>query len=154
MIERIRGRSWPGNIRQLEYVTRELVRRRGIGGLLWDSFVVEDVFRKIDENPNQLPQERAEPVIPAVAVNKPPPAWPSPPVVADAVKALALAKDIDSVIDNLENALIEETLSEVGKDRAQAAARLGLTPGALTKRMARLKKRLASRSPSISPAKP
>ena len=155
MIKRIHSRSWPGNIRQLEYVAREIVRRRGVGGEFRDHSIATDVFRKIDERRAPLPQDKAKPVSPSVAVNERPQDWPSERAVTEAVKALALSNDgLKSVIGALENALIEEVLREVDRDRAQAAARLGLTRGALTKRMARSKKQRPSASPSISPAKP
>jgi DNA-binding NtrC family response regulator len=149
-------RPWPGNIRQLKFIANEIVHCRGVdtshpGNEDVEQQVLEDVIAREE---SRKPQDVAKPGITGVDSDSRP-TWPSRPVVAEAVKALALQNNnLLSVGNDLDNAVIEAVLGEENGSRSQAAKRLGLNRAALNQRILRSKKAHSSGSPPPLPAKP
>jgi len=130
--------SWPGNFRQLEYAAREFVRRGGGAGTIATDYpVLRDVLGKIGKKPRPLTNSTDEEARP-IAVTGSSSRWPSAPVLLDAMEALK-SSTLDELLDALLGAVTNAVIEQEGGSRATAAKRLGMTRGALSKRVLRAK---------------
>ena len=152
LLRLIYSRAWPGNVRQLKYVAREVVRRLGVGGRLPGKSVAEDVLEMIAEREKDPPKNVDKPVIPSVVVDERPQEWPSKYAVTEAVKASS-KKKLHPLLHSLGIAVIDQVLKEECGSWKKAAERFGHGGKALRNLRRRWEEERASASPQGSPVK-